>query len=424
MSPSVMFPSTFEDVAAAVRQAKSQGLDLSVRSGWHHTASITSSLVIDLSRHLNSITIDAENQLAYIQGGCRFSQIEREAIKYGLAVPAGACADVGVGGLTTGGGYGWLSGEHGLTLDNLVSATVVLANGDIVQASATQHPDLFWGIRGGGSNFGIVVEFVFKLHSQRSDVYTTTLTYAPSLLPIVIQQINRWTRKQTPNEAGRLIFSTDSQGKPAVVFIGFKNSGAKEGEAAFKGFVELGPLENVSGMIPYEKLNTMLDSYHVPGHRLHWGLHLERLDLKPFKKALEGFTNLLSEHPEVASSFVSFEFYHYDKIASVPTEATAFAHRAPVYNALVTTQWEKAAFTAVAQAATRELADTIARAASTDLATNIGYPNYADGVAGQNKTDTYSKLAFGANYERMQEVKKMYDPESVFSKWFAIQPAA
>ncbi|KAG8897040.1 hypothetical protein FRC00_004899 [Tulasnella sp. 408] len=424
MSPSVMFPSTFEDVAAAVRQAKSQGLDLTVRCGGYSTAINPSGLVVDLSRNLSSVTIDAENQLAYVQGGCRFSQVEREAIKFGFAVPAGTVSDVGVGGLTTGGGYGWLSGEHGLTLDSLVSATVVLANGDIVEASATEHPDLFWGIRGGGSNFGIVVEFVFKLHSQRSDVYTTTLTYAPSLLPIVIQQINRWTRKQAPNEAGRLIFSTDSQGKPAVVFIGFKNSDATEGEAAFKGFAELGPLENASGMIPYEKLNTMLDSYNVPGHRLHWGLHLERLDLKPFKKALEGFTNLLSEHPEAASSFVSFEFYHYDKIASVPTEATAFAHRAPVYNALVTTQWEKAAFTAVAQAATRELADTIAKAASTDLATNIGYTNYADGVAGQNKTDTYSKLAFGANYERMQEVKKMYDPESVFSKWFAIQPAA
>ncbi|KIO20307.1 hypothetical protein M407DRAFT_220810 [Tulasnella calospora MUT 4182] len=381
MSPSVMFPSTFEDVAAAVRQAKSQGLDLAIRCGGHFTATGASGLVIDLSRSLSSVTIDAENQLAYVQGGCRFSQVEHEAIKFG--------------------GYG-----------------------DIVEANATEHPDLFWGIRGGGSNFGIVVEFVFKLHTQRSDVYTTTLTYAPSLLPIVIQQINRWTRKQTPNEAGRLIFSADSQGKPAVVFIGFKNSDAKEGEAAFKGFVELGPLENGSGMVPYEKLNTMLDSYSVPGHRLHWGLHLERLDLKPFKKALEAFTNLLAEHPEAASSFVSFEFHHTDKIGSVPTEATAFAHRAPVYNALVTTQWEKAAFTAVAQAATRELADTIAKAASTDLATNIGYPNYADGVAGKNKTDTYSKLAFGANYERLQEVKKMYDPESVFSKWFPIQPAA
>lgn len=424
MSPSVMFPSTFEDVAAAVRQAKSQGLDLAIRCGGHFTATGASGLVIDLSRSLSSVTIDAENQLAYVQGGCRFSQVEHEAIKFGLTVPAGTVSDIGVGGLTTGGGYGWLSGEHGLTLDSLVSATVVLASGDIVEANATEHPDLFWGIRGGGSNFGIVVEFVFKLHTQRSDVYTTTLTYAPSLLPIVIQQINRWTRKQTPNEAGRLIFSADSQGKPAVVFIGFKNSDAKEGEAAFKGFVELGPLENGSGMVPYEKLNTMLDSYSVPGHRLHWGLHLERLDLKPFKKALEAFTNLLAEHPEAASSFVSFEFHHTDKIGSVPTEATAFAHRAPVYNALVTTQWEKAAFTAVAQAATRELADTIAKAASTDLATNIGYPNYADGVAGKNKTDTYSKLAFGANYERLQEVKKMYDPESVFSKWFPIQPAA
>ncbi|KAG8963858.1 hypothetical protein FRC05_004399 [Tulasnella sp. 425] len=424
MSPSVIFPSTFDDVAAAVRQARSQGLDLSVRCGGHMTLPAVSSVVIDLGRNLNSITIDAENKLAYIQGGCRFSQVEKEATKFGLAVPAGACADAGVGGLATGGGYGWLSGEHGLTLDSLISATVVLANGDIVKANAAEHSDLFWGIRGGGSNFGIVVEFVFKLHSQRSEVYTTTLTYAPSLLPIVIQQINRWTRKQTPNEAGRLMFGPDSQGKPAVVFVGFKNSGAKEGEAAFKGFVELGPLENVSGMIPYEKLNTMLDSYNAPGHRLHWGLHLERLDLKPFKKALEAFTNLLTEHPEAVSSFVTFEFHHNDKIASVPTEATAFAHRAPVYNVLVTTQWEKAAFTAVAQAATRELADTIAKAASTDLATNIGYPNYADAVAGKNKTDTYSRLAFGANYERLQEVKKMYDPEGVFSKWFAIQPAA
>ncbi|KAG8971776.1 hypothetical protein FRB90_010397, partial [Tulasnella sp. 427] len=148
MTPSIIFPTTYAEVSAAVLRAKSQGLDLAVRCGWHSTAIDASGLTIDLSRHLNSVTLDAENQVARVQGGCRFSQVEQEAIKFGLAVPAGTVSDVGVGGLTTGGGYGWLSGEHGLTLDSLISATVVLANGDIVEANETEHADLFWGIRG------------------------------------------------------------------------------------------------------------------------------------------------------------------------------------------------------------------------------------------------------------------------------------
>ncbi|KAG8868536.1 hypothetical protein FRB97_002227 [Tulasnella sp. 331] len=260
MAPTLILPQTFQAVSDAVLLAQAQKKELAVTSGAYHNTSGSSytkeGILVDLSK-LNTVKVDAVKRVAYVQGGARFRQVEEAAIKFGLAMPAGTVSDVGVAGLTVGGGIGWLSGQHGLVIDNLISATVVIANGDILNASAAENSDLFWGIRGGGSNFGIVVEFVFQLHEQREEVYSTSdpitrilaLIFAGDRLPLVVQQINRWTGKQTPTEAGSLIFFNDpATGQTMIEWFGVKNGSEEEGKAAFEGFSELGTCPQAPGV--------------------------------------------------------------------------------------------------------------------------------------------------------------------------------
>jgi len=204
-----------------------------------------------------------------------------------------------------------------------------------------------------------------------------------------------------------------------IEWFGVKNSDEAAGRAAFKGFVALGPMKNESGMVAYEKLNTMMDKYVVPGlgNRLHWGQVLERLDLKPFKKAFEAFGIL--DDAARAHSNVKFDFYHFDKIASVGVEETAFAQRAQAYNALIMIQWATPTATFDPASAARSIAGKMAPAIT---ATGPVYANYADQLASDN-TETHAEKVFGVNYARMRQVKKQYDATGVFNKWFAITPS-
>ena len=154
------------DVLTCVRFAREQNLHTAVRSGGHHVAGIAlcdGGLVIDLSR-LKGIRVDPEARLAVAQGGVRWGELDRETQAFGLATPGGTESDVGIAGLTLGGGNGWLMGLYGATCDNLLAVDIVTAEGQFLTASATQHADLFWGVRGGGGNFGIVTSFTYRLH--------------------------------------------------------------------------------------------------------------------------------------------------------------------------------------------------------------------------------------------------------------------
>lgn len=170
-------------------------MPLAVKGGGHNpsgSSSVEDGVSIDLNRHFDTARVDPENRLAYVGGGALWKTVDYAAIEHGLATPGGTVNHTGVGGLTLGGGFGFLSGRHGLVIDNLVQATVVLADGTIVTTSETSHPDLFWATRGGGGNFGIVTEFVLKLHPQRKTIFSGMIIFPPPLLDQVVAVVDKW----------------------------------------------------------------------------------------------------------------------------------------------------------------------------------------------------------------------------------------
>jgi FAD/FMN-containing dehydrogenase len=166
-------PSETGDISTALKWAQEHQVDIAVKCGGHSVSGTSSShggLVIDLSR-MNKATVDPVNKTVTAQGGATWKEVDESAGEHGLATVGGTVNHTGIGGLTLGGGYGWLSGQYGLTIDNLLSATVVLADGRILTASSAENSDLFWGLRGAGYNFGVVVDFTYRAYDQRSPVF-------------------------------------------------------------------------------------------------------------------------------------------------------------------------------------------------------------------------------------------------------------
>ena len=206
----VTFPKDETDISLALKFATSNAIPLAIKCGGHNpsgASSIQDGLCIDLSRYFNTARVDPEQKLVYVGGGAKWETVDRATIAHGLATPGGTVNDTGVGGLILGGGYGWLSGEHGLVIDNLVRATVVTANGSVVTASPTSHPDLFWAIRGGGSNFGIVTEFVLKAYPQRKTVFAGPIIFPPPLLGKVTEALDKWWPEVGEKEGAMLVLT-------------------------------------------------------------------------------------------------------------------------------------------------------------------------------------------------------------------------
>ena len=214
-----MFPKDEPDVSRALNFATSNKIPLSIKCGGHNpsgASSITDGLCIDLSRYFNTARVDPEERLVYVGGGAIWKTVDHATIAHGLATPGGTVNHTGVGGLILAGGYGYLSGQYGLVIDNLVQATVVTADGSVVTASPTSHPDLFWGIRGGGCNFGIVTEFVLKVYPQRKTVFAGHIIFPPPLLGKVCEAIDKWWPEAKEQEAMLLALTRGPDGQVRI----------------------------------------------------------------------------------------------------------------------------------------------------------------------------------------------------------------
>ncbi|QRV92179.1 FAD-binding domain protein [Ceratobasidium sp. AG-Ba] len=433
----VAYPATIDDVVELLAFAQGKGtyagqpqLDIAVKGGGHSASGASSSdggLVLDLESQMNTVRVDAQKRLAYVGGGALWKHVDQAAAEHELAPVAGVVSHTGVGDLTLGGGRGWLTGQHGLVIDNLVQATVVTASGAILTASEAENNDLYWALRGGGGNFGVVTEFVFRLHPQRPTVFHHFFVFGPRSLHPLIEEINAWLRGRDDTESGSLVFALCPAGTPVVVLQMIYNGDSLEGRQRFQRFVDLGPMMHKPETIPYIKLNQLQDVQSAHGqNKLLRGNFIPATPIgfppQLIKTLFDSWLDFVCTNPIASKSTILIELYHPDKVASIPATATAFASRLPNYAVLMTIHWSDPSFTPRASTASVQVDEAFkkARALAFSAAQNVGeaYVNYLDedSRAGASK----ARIKFGPNYTRLVEAKLKYDPERVFGKWFAM----
>ncbi|CAE6494131.1 unnamed protein product [Rhizoctonia solani] len=434
----VACPATPEDVVQVLAFAQGiapydsqKRLHIAVKGGGHTPSGASSSdggLVIDLQPNMHSVRVDPNAKLAYVGGGCLWEEVDEATAPHGLASVAGVVGHTGVGGLTLGGGFGWLCSQHGLVIDNLVQATVVTSSGEILTASESVNPDLFWALRGGGGNFGVVTEFVLKLHDQRPDLYASTLVFPPPSLEKFVQEINAWIQDREATENIHLAFACGPNGMPVIILEMIFNGDTEIGMKKFERFVGLGPVVNESGTIPYIKLNHMKDAHGMHGTcRSLQGSFVPCIpDGIPFlfvNDAYGAWLKCITENPSASQSAVVIELYQPGKWSSVSPNATAFVHRKPVYNLAYVMTWSDPSFTERATKITLALHQDIVRSRHAHFPANSvgegGYTNYMDEES-RVATKDFANRRFGDNFARLVEIKRQYDPSNVFGRWFAV----
>ncbi|MFC2173226.1 FAD-binding oxidoreductase [Acidobacteriota bacterium] len=268
------------DVFTAVNFGRENNLLVAVRGGGHNAGGLgicDDGLVIDLSR-LRGVRVDPSAKTVRVEGGCRWGDVDHAAHPFGMAVPAGVISTTGVGGLTLGGGLGHLTRKYGLTIDNLLEADMVLADGTFVKASAKENEDLFWAIRGGGGNFGVVTSFLFKAHSVR-EVYAGPMFWAPERTTEIMQ----WYRDfivQAPEDLNGFfaflavpaveIFPEELHGKTMCAVVWCYTGPMDKAEKAFESIRALNPAAEHVGAMPYPVMQSMFDAFYPPGHQWYW----------------------------------------------------------------------------------------------------------------------------------------------------------
>jgi hypothetical protein len=340
----VVQPVDVADISAALSWAQENSIELAVKGGGHSTAGTSSSdggLVVDLSR-MNEVTVDVGKKIITAQGGATWKEVDEAGAVHGLAAVGGTVNHTGVGGLTLGGGYGWLSGQYGLTIDNLLSATVVLADGSVVIASATENTDLFWGLRGAGYNFGVVVDFTYQAYEQKNPVFSGLLGYTPDKLEGIMDALNESLANPDARFGAMCIFALGPEGSgPMILVIGFFNGSRDEGEEKFAAFTALEPVLNTLDMVPYSVVNTLQNPKATYGDRKSFkGIFYEPpLDPKFARVIFNDFMAKIQGDADLATSAIILEFTDMRKICEVPLNATALASRNPTQNGIIYLRW-------------------------------------------------------------------------------------
>ena len=395
------------DVQAAVRFARERGLEIAVRGGGHNVAGnavCDGGLMIDLSA-MRGVHVDPRGHRARAQGGATWGDYNRETQLHGLASTGGVVSTTGVGGLTLGGGLGWLMGKHGLAVDCLRAVELVTSAGEVVRASANEHPDLFWAVRGGGGNFGVATWLEYELHPVGPTVIGGLVAHPFSAAREVLRFYRDFT-KSLPDEltafAGLLHAPDGSGAKMAAIMV--CHAGSPEiGAEAVTPLKRFGaPVMDAIGPMPYSAVNTLFDAGFPRGALNYWKSNfLSTLDDAAIDTMIERFAATPS-----SMSGLLLEHFHGAATRVAPTD-TAFPHRAVGYNFLVVSEWAEAAATAVNVAWARE-----AYAAMAPHFAAGRYVNYLN--ADELREGGAVEAAFGPNWKRLREVKRGYDPDNVF----------
>jgi FAD/FMN-containing dehydrogenase len=417
--PAAVVPcATPADVAAVVRHAAQTGTDLAVRGGAHSVpgfGTADGALVADLSG-LSWVRVDPAGRTARAGGGATWGAFDQATGAHGLATTGGIVSTTGVGGLTLGGGIGYLARGYGLSCDNLLSAQVVTADGQVVTASRTEHPDLFWALRGGGGNFGVVTEFTFRVHPV-GEIYGGPMFFELSDGAAVLAYFDEFV-KTAPREYGGFpafqmapplpFVPPDRVGEPFVAVVSCWTGTTHDGEKILQGFRDVAhPVAEHVGPMPYPALNSAFDALVPRGLQHYWKAAFVA-DL-----SAEAISTHLEHGPRVPVVNSTVHLYPINGAChDVPADATAFGHRDATYAVVIAGMWPDPADN---QANTRWVQDY-----DTAIAPHSqggGYVNFAS-------ADDQPKVAanYGANYDRLRDVKRRYDPGNLFHHNQNIQP--
>lgn len=400
------------DVQAAVNFAREQGLEIAVRGGGHNAAGLAvvdDGLVIDLTA-MNAVQVDPAQRLAYVGGGATWGDFDTATQEHGLAATGGAISSTGVAGLTLGGGIGWLMRSMGLACDNLVGAEVVLADGSVVTTSETERPELLWGLRGGGGNFGVVTEFTFKLHPL-GGVYAGMLVYPREMATTGLRHF----RVESDASSDALtVFSAmicSPEGAPIFAYVVAYAGDEADGIQAAAPYRALGePLADLVQPMPYTALQRMLDDGFPAGLNVYWRSHF--LAGLP-DEAIDILVSWANAAPSPLNAVLIEQLG--GAVTHIGRDDTAFDHRDAAVNLAIIARWGDPAEADANIAWARGLWDAMQPFARGVYVNYLGVGDNPDRVR-----DAYS----AAKYARLAALKHTYDPQNLFHRNQNIRPEA
>jgi FAD/FMN-containing dehydrogenase len=414
-----------DDVIGAVRFAREHGLQLAIRGGGHSVAGLSSiegGVLLELTL-MNGVDVDRERGVVRVQGGARWADVDRQTQAFGLVAPGGIVSDTGVAGLTLGGGEGWVRRKYGLSCDNLVEAQVVCADGEVRTASADTNPDLFWALRGGGGNFGVVTSFTFRLSTLGPEVAFAAVFYPIDAASQVLRGYRDFMAK-APDEVTGLAVSTTlpaSDHTPSQIhdtpFIGTAGvyvGSADIGLRTMQPLRELAkPLADISGPLPFVGVQQAFDEFFRRGMlRSYWkSTYLRELS----DQTIDLVAKTMQTRPTKRTLVAVFSWG--GAINRVGPEDTAHGERSANWMVSIDGNWEDPAEDSTAINWVRERWAQLHR-----LGTGSTYLNFT-GIAGEN-ADVGVESAFGKNLARLAEIKKRYDPDNFFRMNNNIAPAS
>lgn len=444
----VVQPSNSQEVSIVTKYCNDNDIELAVKGGGHSTAGASSTdggllLYLEAMRQVSVEDWPSESgqKVLRIGGGATWGDVDDEGFKYGLHTVGGTVADTGVGGLTLGGGYGWLSGKYGLTVDCLVEVEVVLANGSILRASETQNSDLFWAMSGAGQNFGVATEFVMRAYPQ-GDMWIGLVLF-PVIPEVVEKVVNVINDVYTPDSDGHTKFAgqtmgglgfmapPEAQGQILMFLSVIWNGDEASGKAAWQPLFDIGPIISTMETKPYPFANKFLAPppglrSSMKGSAFHLPLTTEFvMDVHSI------YSEFYGSDPDYATSLLMYELY--DPYATLSSTKGSFANRGTHMNALICPIWKDPANDTVCRQWARDLNERFK--AELQKHAEISSGGAAGGVAPRGRKgavllygnydqyDERSRDIFGDNYERLRGLKGQYDPGNMFSKLFGIQPA-
>jgi FAD/FMN-containing dehydrogenase len=401
-----------QDVVAALAFARSGGFEVSVRGGGHNVAgrAVTDGgVMIDLAE-MKTITVDPEREVATAQGGVTWNELNEAAAGHGLAVTGGAVSTTGIAGYTLGGGLGWLMGKYGLACDNLEAVELVTAAGDVLQVDADSHPDLLWALRGGGGNFGVATAFTYRLHplsTVTGGLIAHPIDAAPDLL--------RFYRDAVANASddltvfAGLVHAPDGSGTKLAALVVCHAGDSDTAAQELAPFLSFGsPVMTQVGPMPYPQMNTLLDAGYPRGSLNYWLSSFTRgLPDALIDAVLERFASVPS-----TMTAILFEHFHGAVTRVAPTD-TAVPHREPGWNLLIPSVWTDPAATDANVRWTRET--------HTALSPHLAARRWLN-YLGDDQANDAVQAAYGANYDRLREIKRSYDPTNVFRHNHNIAP--